>query len=154
MDKNYEIDDLDRKILSALIKDSRRPYLEIARELLVSGGTIHQRIDKMKEAGIIKGSQLTLDLKKLGHDVTVFLGIHLNESRDLANVLKQMEKLKEITEVHYTTGNYGLLIKVEAKSISHFHQFLLNHLQKIEGVRATESFISLDCPISRNITLS
>ena len=147
MNENYQIDDVDRKILTYLQEDARMPYLDIARKLVVSGGTIHQRVDRLKKIGIIKGSRVILDPTKLGHDVSVFLGVHLISGKNLNEVIEKMRKLKEIQEVHYTTGDYGLLIKVTTKSIQHFHEFLVNELQAMEEIRATESFVILDSPI-------
>lgn len=153
MSQEYEIDSLDVKILSALQEEARTPYLEIARKLIVSGGTIHQRVDKMKEAGIIKGSNISLDLQKLGYDVTVFLGIHLKSSKDLNLVIEELQALPEVVELFYTTGNFALLAKVVVKSMSEFHQFLVNKLQTIDGIQATESNISLSQPINRELRL-
>lgn len=153
MDPNYEIDSVDRKILGYLLQDARMPYLEIARKLIVSGGTIHQRIEKMKEAGIIEGSGLRLNLKKLGFDVTIFLGVHLKSTKDLPLVIEKLRSFPEVSEAHFTTGNYALLLKINTKSISDYHLFLTEKLQSLESVQATESFISMDQPIKREITL-
>lgn len=147
MAENYQIDDVDRKILTYLQEDARMPYLDIARKLVVSGGTIHQRVDRLKKLGIIKGSRIILDPQKLGHGVSVFLGVHLISGKSLSDVIEKMRKIKEIQEVHYTTGDYALLIKVTTKSIQHFHEFLVNKLQAMEEIRATESFVILDSPI-------
>jgi Lrp/AsnC family transcriptional regulator for asnA, asnC and gidA len=153
MHDKYEIDSIDRQILNELNQDARTPFIELARKLLVSGGTIHQRVDRLKKLGILEGSKINLNLKKLGYDVTAFLGIHLNSSRDLSAVIRELEKLEEVVEVNYTTGNYALLVKVQTKSISDFHHFLANRLQTINMIQSTESFISLDQPINRDITL-
>jgi len=153
MDLKYEIDNVDKQILGHLLQDARMPYLEIARKLIVSGGTIHQRIEKMKEAGIIEGSQVKLNLKKLGYDVTVFLGVHLKSTKDLPLVIEKLKTFPEVTEAHFTTGNYALLVKVNTKNISDFHGFLTEKLQSLESVQATESFISLDQPIKQVISL-
>tara|TARA_Y100000768_G_C23983335_1_gene687211 strand:+ start:680 stop:1141 length:462 start_codon:yes stop_codon:yes gene_type:complete len=152
LDEKYQIDSVDRQILNFLMTDARTPYLEIARKLIVSGGTIHQRVERMKTAGIITGSSLNLSYKNLGYDVTVFLGIHLTSSKELGSVIKQLSKLPEVVEAHYTTGNYALLLKVLMRNISDFHYFLANKIQEIEAVRATESFISLDQPIQKDIS--
>jgi Lrp/AsnC family transcriptional regulator for asnA, asnC and gidA len=151
MQEKYQIDSVDRQILTILMQDARTPYLEIARKLIVSGGTIHQRIEKMKEAGILEGSTLKLNLKNLGYDVTVFLGVHLNSSKNLNKVIKKLKTYPEVLEAHYTTGNYALLLKVCTKSINDFHKFLIEKLQTIEEVQSTESFISMDQPISKDI---
>jgi Lrp/AsnC family transcriptional regulator for asnA, asnC and gidA len=154
MQAKYQIDSVDRDILGHLLHDARMPYLEIARKLIVSGGTIHQRIEKMKEAGIIEGSQVKLNLKKLGYDITVFLGVHLKSTKDINQVIEKLRSFPEVTEAYFTTGNYALLVKVNTKNIGDFHQFLVNKLQKIESVHATESFISLDQPIAKDVHIN
>lgn len=153
MPEKYEIDSTDRKILTLLMEDARMPFLEIARKLIVSGGTIHQRIEKMKDAGIIEGSQIKLNLKALGFDVVVFLGIHLKSTKNLNQVLNKLESFPEVTEAYFTTGNYALLVKVNTKTIADFHNFLVRKVQSIEAVQSTESFISLDQPIKKEISL-
>lgn len=151
MSENYQIDTVDRQILGFLLEDARMPYLEIARKLIVSGGTIHQRIEKLKKMGVIEGSTVQLNLQKLGYDVTVFLGIHLTSAKDLKSVIRELEKMPEVAEAHYTTGNYALLIKLHTKSIRDFHSFLAERLQSIDAIQSTESFISLDQPIKREV---
>jgi Lrp/AsnC family transcriptional regulator for asnA, asnC and gidA len=153
MSEKYEIDTVDRQILSFLLDDARVPFLEIARKLVVSGGMVHQRIEKMKEAGIIEGSQIKLNLKNLGFDVTVFLGVHLKSSKKLPDVIKKLKDYPEVLEAHYTTGTYALLLKISTKNISDFHKFLIEKLQSIDEVQSTESFISMDQPIQKGITL-
>ncbi len=149
----YEIDSLDLKIIKALQDDARKPFLEIARKLTVSGGTIHQRMEKLKEMGIIKGSKLVVDYKKLGQKVSVLLGIHLHNAKDVSKVIKKLGKLNEVVETHYTTGNFALMVKVIVKDIDHFHSFLVKKLQVIEEILSTESFICLDSPIERELSL-
>ena len=153
MDDKYEIDSVDRQILGILLQDARTPFIEIARKLIVSGGTIHQRVEKMKAAGIIEGSQITLNLKNLGFDVTVFIGVHLKSSKELSGVIKKLKAMPEVLEAHYTTGNYALLLKICTRSTSDFHRFLVDKLQPIEQVQATESFLSLDQPIKNRVVV-
>lgn len=153
MQEKYEIDNVDRKILTLLQEDSRMPYSEIARQLIVSGGTIHQRMDKLKQMGVVEGSSINLNLQKMGYDVTAFLGIHLNSSKGLTNVINELKAMPEVVESYYTTGKYALLIKVHTKTTKDFHNFLANKLQSIDAIQSTESFISLDQPIKRDIQL-
>lgn len=153
MGEKYEIDNVDRKILSILLQDARTPFIEIARKLIVSGGTIHQRVDKMKAAGIIEGSKVSINLKKLGFDVTVFIGVHLKSSKELTDVIQKLKAMPEVLEAHYTTGNYALLLKICTKSTSDFHKFLVEKLQPIDQVQATESFLSLDQPIRNRVII-
>lgn len=149
----YLIDNVDREILKRLLADSRRSYQDIARELIVSGGTIHVRTNKMKEAGVIKGSRLVVDFQKLGLEVTAFVGINLSSAKDYQSVLPKLKKLSEITEVHYTTGGYSLFIKIVTQSTRDLHLFLIEKLQVIKEISSTETLIALDSPVVRDPAL-
>ena len=151
--ETYHIDKVDREILSRLLADSRKSYQEIARELIVSGGTIHVRTNKMKEAGVIQGSRLIVDFQKLGLEVTAFVGINLGSAKDYQTVLPKLKKLPEITEVHYTTGGYSLFVKVVTSSTRELHLFLIEKLQVIKEISSTETLISLDNPVRRDRSL-
>jgi Lrp/AsnC family transcriptional regulator for asnA, asnC and gidA len=151
MESNYKVDSLDQKILRRLLKDARTPFTEIAKDLLVSTGTVHQRVDKLKAAGVIKGFQVQLDSALLGKPVVALVGVHLNSGKDCPLVYEAMEKFKEVVEVHFTTGTYALMIKVVSESIPAFHKFLTEKLQSLKPIRATETFFCLDTPIQRPI---
>ncbi|MDC0254544.1 Lrp/AsnC ligand binding domain-containing protein [Bacteriovoracales bacterium] len=146
----YKMDDLDKRILNKLILNSRESYQEIARELVVSGGTIHVRINKMREAGIIKGSKILLDVSKLGFEFHAFVGINLVNARDYLNVLERLRQFPEVVEVHYTTGQYSLFAKVLSKNAKEFHLFLIEKLQSIQEIQSTETIISLDNPVNKD----
>lgn len=147
------LDDLDIQILEILIKDSRTPYLEIARKCHVSGGTIHVRMKKMEDMGIIKGTKLILDNTKLGYDVCCFIGIYLDKASSFSHVLSELNKIKEVVELHYTTGEYSVFTKVICKSIADLQNLLMNKIQVIPEIQRTDTFISLSQPIDRNIQL-
>ena len=149
--ENYEIDSTDRKILYFLSQDARMPYLEIARMLNVSGGMVHQRIQKMNNLGIIKGSRIVINSRILGMDVQAIVGIHLTSAKDNQNVMSQLKAFPEIIEAYYTTGKYALVIKVCVSSIKKLYQLLSDKLQNIDEIQSTESFICLDQPIDREI---
>ncbi len=144
------IDLIDQAILQHLLQDSRRTYQEIADDIKVSPGTVHGRISKMKEQGVITGSKITLDFQKLGYNVCAFIGVNLASARSLAPVLEKLQVLPEVLDVHYTTGQYSLFIKVQVRSTQELHLFLINELQSIEEIQSTETFISLDNPIHRS----
>src|SRR4051812_29109297 len=127
------------------------PYLEIARDLLVSGGTIHQRIDKMQKAGVIKGFKTEIDREKLGYAVTVLIGIYLKNAKDCGLVLDTLQKFEEIIETHYTTGSYALMAKATTRSIQDYYSFLTEKLQALKEIQSTESFICLSSPTTRDI---
>lgn len=153
MQHNYQIDKIDGQILTFLQKNARMPYTEIAKKCDVSSGTIHQRLNKMQEAGIIKGSQILLDYSLMGYDVTVLIGIHLVSGMSLKQTVEELSKIQEVVEVYYTTGNFGLFIRVILKSISQYYEFLVAKLQVIPAVQSTESFICLKKLLDRDIQL-
>ncbi|EOR26281.1 MULTISPECIES: Lrp/AsnC ligand binding domain-containing protein [Clostridium] len=149
----YQLDELDLQILDLLIKDCRTPYLEIARICHVSGGTIHVRMKKMEELGIIKGTRILLNLPKLGYDVCCFVGIYVDKTSSFDSVFEELSRIKEVVELHLTTGNYSIFAKVVCKNITDLQDILLNKINTITGIQRTDTIISLDQPIDRNITI-
>ncbi|KZN47335.1 transcriptional regulator AsnC [Pseudoalteromonas luteoviolacea] len=150
--ENYQIDNLDKSILHALMDDARTPYAELAKRFKVSAGTIHVRVEKMKQAGIIEGTKVCINAKKLGYDVCCFIGINLKHARDYQNTIAQLESFEEVVEAYYTTGNYSIFIKVLSSSMDHLHDVLVNKIQSIEAIQSTETLISLQAPIMREVT--
>ncbi|AOR24061.1 Lrp/AsnC ligand binding domain-containing protein [Clostridium taeniosporum] len=150
---NAHLDELDLQILDLLIKDCRTPYLEIARICHVSGGTIHVRMKKMEDLGIIKGTRILLNLPKLGYDVCCFVGIYVDKASCFNAVFEEMSKINEVVELHLTTGNYSMFAKVVCTNISDLQDLLLNKINNIDGISRTDTFISLSQPIDRNISL-
>lgn len=147
------LDDLDLQILDILIKDCRTPYLEIARICHVSGGTIHVRMKKMEDLGIIKGTRIVLDLPKLRYDVCCFVGIYVDKTSSFNYVFDELSKIKEIVEIHLTTGNYSILTKVICKNISDLQDILMTKINNVSGIQRTDTIISLSQPVDRNIQL-
>jgi Lrp/AsnC family transcriptional regulator for asnA, asnC and gidA len=147
------LDDLDFQILGILIKDSRTPFLEIARQCHVSGGTIHVRMKKMEDIGVIKGTKLLVDNSKLGYDVCAFIGIYLDNTLSYESTIKGLKKIKEVVELHYTTGEYSIFIKVICKTIEDLQNLIMNKIQRVGGIQRTNTFISLVQLIDRNIEL-
>ncbi len=148
-----QLDELDLQILDILIKDCRTPYLEIARICHVSGGTIHVRMKKMEDLGIIKGTRILLNLPKLGYDVCCFVGIYIDKTSSYTSVFDEISKIKEVVELHLITGDYSIFAKVICKSISDLQDLLMNKINSIQGIQRTDTFISLSQPIDRNIQL-
>jgi Lrp/AsnC family transcriptional regulator for asnA, asnC and gidA len=148
------LDDLDLQILDILLNDSRTPFLEIARQCHVSGGTIHVRMKKMEDLGIIKGTKLIIDNPKLGYDVCCFVGIYLDKVKSFNDVLEELKHINEIVELHYTTGEYSILVKVICKNISDLQNLLINKIQPVAGIQRTNTFMSLYQPIDRSININ
>lgn len=148
------IDSLDLRILSELIKDARKPLLEISRALKVAHGTVNARLAKLKRAGVVRGAHLDVDFTKLGFTLTALIGIKVQQAGQHKDVIASLKKFPDVVEAHYTTGTYSLLIKVVARDIGGLHTFLSERLQTIPGIHSTETFMVLDSPIERNFTPS
>ncbi len=153
MSKNYEIDNVDLKILSLLMDDAKIPYTEIAKKVYVSGGTVHVRMKKLEEMGVVTGTTLNMDYAKLGYDVTCFLGIYLQKSSLYDEVVEMLQDIPEIVKIHYTTGNYNIFIKIHCRDTRHLREVLHDKIQKVEGIERTETFISLEESLNRHINL-
>jgi len=151
MAENPDIDQLDKQILTKLIEDGKIPYTDIAKQLFVSSGTIHVRMKKMEQLGIVKGSSLIVDYHKLGFDVTAFLGIYLDKSSLYDEVAEQLKQISEVVEANYTTGLYSIFAKIVCKDTNHLRLILHDKIQKISGIQRTETFISLEQSISRPV---
>jgi len=147
------VDKVDKQILSKLMKDAKKPYTEIAKEIHVSGGTVHVRMNKMEEAGIVTGSSLDVDYSQLGYDITAFLGIYLNKSSLYGEVSELLKQIPEVVGAHYTTGNYSIFAKIVCRDTNHLRLVLHDKIQKISGIQRTETFISLEESINRPINI-
>lgn len=153
MDKNLEIDNTDLKILSLLMQDANMPYTEIGKKINVSGGTVHVRMKKMEQMGIVKGSQLVIDYTKLGWDISAFLGIYLEKSSLYAEVAEQLVRIPEVVNIHYTTGIYSIFARIVCRDTNHLREILHDKIQKVQGIQRTETFISLEESVNRPIPL-
>ena len=133
--------------------NAKVPYTEIAKKLIVSAGTIHVRMKKMEEAGIVKNSRLHINYELLGFDMTAFLGIYLEKGSTYTDVIKQLNLIPEIVEAHYTTGVYSIFAKIRCKNTKHMRQILNEEIQSIKGIQRTETTISLEQSIDKHIIL-
>lgn len=149
MKKPIDLDHIDLDILTILSKDAKTSYAEIGKRLFVSGGTVHVRIKKLMDAGIIKGSKLDIDFTKLNFDIIAFLGIYLQQSQLYNSVADELAKIQEVVEAHYTTGGYSIFAKVICADTEHLREVLSEKIQKIKGIERTETFISLQESINR-----
>jgi Lrp/AsnC family transcriptional regulator, regulator for asnA, asnC and gidA len=147
------IDGIDKEILRCLMRDARTPILEIARKVGVSGAAIHQRIRKLEAAALFSGSKVVINPKALGYTTLAFIGIYLDKAARNAEAVKALHEIPEVLECHYTTGNWSMLIKILCKDNEHLMKVLNHHIQTIEGVSRTETFISLNQQIDRQISL-
>jgi Lrp/AsnC family transcriptional regulator for asnA, asnC and gidA len=137
------LDEIDHQILDLLIDNTRTAFTDIAKKLLISAGTVHVRVKKMEDAGIIKGSSLTLDYKKLGYTFIAYIGIFLEKTSLTKLVLDELETVPFVTVAHITTGKFNIFCKVRAKSTDHAKEIIFN-IDDIQGVSRTETMISLE----------
>lgn len=150
---SVKIDGIDKKILRYLMEDARRPILEIARNIGISGAAIHQRLRKLEASGLIAGSKFVINPKVLGYTTMAYIGIFLDKAMSNPRAVAALKKIPEVLECHYTTGNWSILIKVLCQDNEHLMQLLNKEIQQIEGVSRTETFISLNQQINRQITI-
>ena len=153
MEKKIDLDPLDLKILEILVADANLPYTEIGQRLDVSGGTVHVRMKKMESLGIVRGAQLLIDYSKIGWDISAFLGIYLDKSSLYEDVAKQLEKIPEVVNIHYTTGIYSIFAKIICRDTQHLREVLHDKIQRVTGIQRTETFISLEESLIRNTPL-
>ncbi len=147
------MDGIDKKILRFLMQDARKPILEIARNIGISGAAIHQRLRKLEKSGLIAGSKFVINPKKLGFTTMAYIGIFLDKAMSNPKAVKELETIPEVLECHYTTGNWSILIKVLCRDNEHLMHVLNKKIQQIDGVSRTETFISLNQQIDRQISI-
>ena len=138
-----KLDEIDHQILDILIDNMRTPFTDIAKKLLISAGTVHVRVKKMEDAGIIKGSSLTLDYKKLGYSFIAYVGIYLEKTHQTKYVLERLSEIPNVTVAHITTGQFNIYCKVRAKSTEHAKEIIFS-IDDIDGILRTETMISLE----------
>ena len=151
--KKVLIDGLDKVILKALMTNARKSINEIAKTAGISGAAVHQRLKKLEKTDLISGSQLIINPKVLGYKTMAFIGIYLDKAIRNPEAVKKLEKIPEVIECHYTTGNWSILIKILCEDNQHLMNVLNHKIQTIEGVSRTETFISLDQQIKRQIQI-
>ena len=154
MQKIEKIDALDKKILSILSKNARMPFKDVATECNVSRAAIHQRVQRLIEIGVILGSAFNLNPKALGYNTCTYVGITLERGNMYREVAKQIALIPEIVDCHYTTGSYTILVKLYARDNEQLMELLNDKLQNINGVVSTETLISLEQSIKREIPVA
>lgn len=153
MAKELKIDGIDKIIIKRLVEDARTPVLSIAREVGISGAAIHQRLRKLEDSELMLGSKLILNPKTLGYNTTAFVGIFLESASLYSSAIKRLKDIPEVVECHYTTGNWSIFVKILCKNNEDLMNILNKEVQRIKGVARTETFVSLDQQISRQIKI-
>lgn len=143
MKLNYEIDEVDKTILMYLIENTRMPFTEIAKQMKVSAGTIHVRVKKLEDAGIIKGTTLITDYDKMGYQFVAYLGLLLTKTNKIQVVVDELYKIPNVTVAHIVAGKYNIFCKIRARDTNHAKELIFK-IDQIEDVLRTESMISLE----------
>ena len=153
MSSNYQIDNIDLKILNVLSKNAKMPYTEVAKKVFVSGGTVHVRMRKLEKMGVVRGTKLDIDYDKLGYNISSYMGIYLEKSFLYKETVKSLKKIPEIVEIHAIAGQYTIFIKIICKDTSHFRNFL-DTVHKVKGITRTETFMSFEETILDGLALN
>lgn len=150
---HHNLDLLDKKILRLIAGDARIPFLEVARSCNVSGAAIHQRIQKLTNLGILKGSQFIVDPEKVGYETCAYVGLYLQNPAKFDDVVEELKKIPEVVECHYTTGGSDMFIKIYARNNHHLLNIIHDKLQPL-GLSRSETVISFNAAINRQIPIS
>tara|TARA_B100001179_G_scaffold196616_1_gene155302 strand:+ start:186 stop:683 length:498 start_codon:yes stop_codon:yes gene_type:complete len=138
-----KVDDIDKKILDILIDNTRTPFTEIAKRLLISPGTVHVRVKKLEDSGIIKGSSLNLDYNSLGYSFVAYIGVLADRSGQTYDIIDSLRMIPNVTVAHLMTGKYNVICKIRAKDTKHAKDIIME-IEKISGIQRLESMISLE----------
>ena len=149
---HHNLDLLDKKILRLIAGDARIPFLEVARSCNVSGAAIHQRIQKLTNLGILKGSQFIIDTEKVGYETCAYIGLYLQNPASFDDVVEELRKIPEVVECHYTTGGFDMFIKLYARNNHHLLNVIHDKLQPL-GLSRSETIISFNAAINRQIPI-
>ena len=149
-----KIDKLDKQIMDIISCNARIPFKDVAAECGVSRAAIHQRVQRLIEMNVIIGSGYHINPKSLGYTTCTYVGIRLEKGSMYKTVVDELKKIPEIVECHYTTGPYSMLIKLYARDNEQLMDLLNNKMQGIQGVDSTETLISLDQSIKKEIPIS
>ena len=150
---SIQIDGIDKILLNSLMADGRLSINQLANKVGISGAAVHQRLKKLEKAALIQGAQIIINPKLLGYTTLAFVGIYLDKAMNNPSAVNQLEKINEVIECHYTTGEWSVLVKILCKDNEHLMDLLNTKIQKIEGISRTETFISLNQQIGRQIQL-
>jgi Lrp/AsnC family transcriptional regulator for asnA, asnC and gidA len=148
----HQLDSLDKKILQLIADDARVPFLEVARACNVSGAAIHQRIQKLNNLGVLKGSQFIIDPEKIGYETYAYIGLFLKDPESFDIVAEELKKIPEVVECHYTTGGYDMFIKIYAKNNHHLLNIIHDKLQPL-GLSRSETIVAFNAVINRQLPI-
>lgn len=151
--KIISVDKIDKIIIKGLIKNARISIMQLSKLAGISGAAVHQRLKKLENSNLITGSKISLNAKLLGFKTIAFVGVFLDKAMINTEAVKKLDEIPEILECHYTTGNWSIFLKILCKDNEHLMNILNKKIQTIKGVSRTETFISLNQQIDKQISL-
>ena len=152
-DKIISIDKIDKIIIKGLIKNARISIMQLSKLAGISGAAVHQRLKKLEKSNLITGSKISLNVRLLGFKTIAFVGVFLDKAMVNTDAVKKLDEIPEILECHYTTGNWSIFLKILCRDNEHLMNILNKKIQIIKGVSRTETFISLNQQIDKQISL-
>ncbi len=143
------MDDLDAQLLEALGSATRPSVLEVSRTLAIARNTAQARLDRLRSAGVVSGFGPLLDRRRLGFEVLAFVSLQVSQGHE-APLLEGLDRIPEVLEVHKTTGEADLLVRVIARDQEHLHR-ILQSILGLTGVIRSTSALALDAPVERTL---
>ncbi len=150
INSGYHLDSVDKEIIYMLMDNAKTSLAHISKNVGISTTAVHQRIKKLEQAGVIENSISFLNPKTIGYKVVSYIGVFLDQPSYYHDAVKALKEVNEVVEAHYTTGNYTIFLKVLCRDNDHLME-ILNKLQKLKGVTGTETFISLEQSVNRQL---
>ena len=147
---DYHLDTVDKQIIYMLMDNAKTSLAHISKNIGISTTAVHQRIKKLEQAGVIENSISFLNPRKIGYKVVSYIGVYMDQPSHFQELIKSLNEINEIVEAHYTTGNWTVFLKVLCIDNDHLMQ-ILSKIQKLKGVTRTETFISLEQSINRQL---
>lgn len=147
------LDNLDYQILQLVANNARISFLEVARICNVSGASIHQRIQKMTNSGIITGSEFSLNLHRLGYITCAYVRLYFNDSINIDNVIERIKNIHQIVECHQTTDISELFVKIYAQNNTELHEIIHNRIKPL-GLIRSEAIMTCNESFRRQLTFT
>jgi len=137
-----ELDDTDRRILEILQTDARTPFSEIARQIDMSSATVHDRVNRMKDEGVITGYHASVDPKQLGYGISAMVGLRVKQGRE-QDTLDRLSTIDGVQEVHLTTGEWDVMARVYAEDADALRELMFERVTQMDGFDRSQTMVIL-----------
>lgn len=140
-----ELDDTDRAILRALQKDARTPFSQIARDIDMSSATVHDRVNRLQEAGVIEGYHAKVNPKAIGYGISAIVGLRVEQGREM-DTLERLADIDGVQEVHLTTGEWDVMMRVYAENADDLRELMFDRVARMDGFARSQTMVILGTP--------